>query len=82
MTTQNAQFFGKLWVLRDRKPTLTGGNNLHRMKAEDGDIAKTAVTNLLILIFTPNGVRGVLDDPEPVLLAQCMDTSHVAGLAA
>jgi hypothetical protein len=63
-------------------PPSTGRDNFHRVKAEDGDVAKPAVTHRLILIFTANGMRCVLDDLETVLLAQRMDSRHVAGLAA
>ena len=52
------------------------------MKAEYGDVSVTAVADGFIFVFAPNGVRGIFDDLETVLLAERMDAGHVAWLAA
>ncbi|MNF70348.1 hypothetical protein D3C84_522560 [compost metagenome] len=51
------------------------------METEDGDVAVAAVAGWLILIAGAEGVTGIFDDAEVILLPQAMELFHIAGKA-
>src|SRR5712692_1212765 len=71
----------ELRIVGQRGPALPGGDDLDRMKAEDGDIRKAATADRLPEILAADGVRGILDDTEAVAVGKRTDAAHVARLA-
>ncbi len=72
----------KLRVVGQCHAAFAGGDDLDRVEAEYGDVAVTTVADRFAAVFAANGVRGIFDDLEAVLLAKCVDACHVAGLSA
>lgn len=81
MAAQHAHGFGERRVIGHRHAAFAGGDDLHRMEAEDGDVTVAAVAGGFTVIESAEGMTGILDDPKAVLLSQAMDLLHVAGQA-
>ncbi len=80
MAAQALHFRSKSRVVRQRHATFGTGDDLDRMKTEHGDIAVSAVADRHAAITPADGVRGVLDDLESVLLRERVDRGHIAAL--
>ncbi|MNH21622.1 hypothetical protein D3C79_814390 [compost metagenome] len=69
MAAKQAHGFGQGWVIGHSHATFAGGDDLHRMEAEDSDITVAAVAGWLIVITGAEGMAGIFDDPEAILLS-------------
>jgi len=81
VAAQKAQTGGQRVVVRHGHATFARGDDFDGVETKNGDVTEAAVANGLALVLAPNGVGGVFDDLEAVLLAQRMNGGHVAGLA-
>ncbi len=68
MAAEHAHRLGKRRVVGHGHSPFTCGDDLHRVEAEDGDVAVAAVAGGFIVIASPQGVTGILDDPKAILL--------------
>lgn len=81
VAAQHAHGFGNCGVVGHCHAAFAGGDDLHRVEAENGDVAVAAVAGRLAVIAGAESVAGIFDDPKAVLLSQAMDLLHVAGQA-
>lgn len=59
-----------------------GGDDFNGVEAEYGDVAVSAVADFAAAVAGADGVGGVFDDFEAVLLGELVQGCHVAGFAA
>ena len=59
-----------------------GGDDFDGVEAEYGDVAVSAVADFAAAVAGADGVGGVFNDFEAVLLRELMQRRHVAGFAA
>lgn len=69
VATQQTHGLGQHCVIGHRHAAFAGGDDLHRMEAEDGDVAVAAVAGGFILIAGTEGVAGILDDAKAIFPA-------------
>ena len=79
MTTQELHAFGNAFIVGQCHAALTGGNDLHWMKAEHRDVAVAAIANRVASVAPTNGVRRIFNDFKAVLLAECMNAAMSQG---
>ncbi len=72
----------ELLVVGKGHSALAGGNGLHRMEAEHGDVAVAARSDHLSPVLGAERVAAVLDYPEVVERRELRDLLHVAGKPA
>ncbi len=81
VAAQQAEAGGEFGAVCKGHSAFGGGNDLNGVKAENGDVAVTAVANGLAFVLAANGMRGIFDNFEAIFLAQCVDGRHIAGLS-
>ena len=68
--------FNSGFVISECHAAFAGGGDFDRVKAEYGDVAVLPVANGFVFVFAANGMRGIFDDFEAVLLTKGMNASH------
>ena len=64
MATKKLHALGEVRIVGHGQPTLCCGDDFHRMKAKNGDIAILASPDFAALITTTYGVGRIFDDLE------------------
>jgi hypothetical protein len=82
VAAQQLHTLRQLRVIGHGHAALRRGDDLDRVEAEYGDITVTTVADRLTAILATDGMRGILDNLEAILLAERMYAYHVAGLSA
>ena len=81
VAAEEAHAVGEVGILGDGHAALPCRDHLDGMEAEHGDVRKPAGPDLLVAVGSPEGVGGVLEDAEAVLVGEGPDLGHIAGAA-
>ncbi len=81
VAAQQAHGLGQSGVIGHGHATFPRGDDLHRVKAKDRNVAVVAVACGFVVIPSAEGVAGIFDDPKTIFLSQAVDLFHVAGQA-